>query len=160
MDLDNNGEIDYNEFVVAACNKAVLLSETNIEMAFRRIDLTAEGYITPRNIQKTFGTNRSQSAKFWQELMESLKIADKDRITVNEFKQAMATLTMPVKINYGIMKRTSDFKISLKKMKKTSSASNSAASLSAHSGMHSARSASVNSALSKRNIVDNVESAF
>jgi N-acetylmuramoyl-L-alanine amidase len=79
---------------------------------------------------------------------------------MNEFKQAMATLATPVIIDAGIMKRTSDFKISLKKMKKTASASNSAASLSAHSGMHSARSASVNSALSKRNIVENVESAL
>lgn len=38
MDMDNNGFISFNEFVVAAADKQKLLSERNLEMAFSRID--------------------------------------------------------------------------------------------------------------------------
>jgi len=38
IDMDGNGEINYNEFLAFSLNRAKLLSKTNLEMAFKAFD--------------------------------------------------------------------------------------------------------------------------
>lgn len=46
MDLDNNGLVEYNEFLAAAAYKESLLNDENLLQAFRKIDANHDGYIT------------------------------------------------------------------------------------------------------------------
>ena len=39
IDLDNNGVIDYNEFLTAAMNRKNVLSVKNIEATFKAFDI-------------------------------------------------------------------------------------------------------------------------
>ena len=55
MDMNNNGEIEYNEFLTAAANKDMLLKDENLWQAFSKMDTNRDGYITQKSIQKAFG---------------------------------------------------------------------------------------------------------
>lgn len=55
MDMNNNGEIEYNEFLTAAAKKDILLTDENLLQAFAKLDSNKDGFITQRSIQKAFG---------------------------------------------------------------------------------------------------------
>lgn len=65
MDMDNNGTIDYNEFLTAAYNKEQLLCDENLVQAFKKIDSNNDGYITQKSIKKAFGIDKQEIEEFW-----------------------------------------------------------------------------------------------
>ena len=50
-----DGLIQFTEFVIAGCSKALLLSETNLQKEFKFLDLDKDGFIGPKDIE-TFMT--------------------------------------------------------------------------------------------------------
>ena len=51
IDFNQNGQIEYSEFVVAASNINNMMTEKNLEAAFNLFDLDANGQITPRELK-------------------------------------------------------------------------------------------------------------
>ena len=63
--MDDNGTIDYNEFLTAAYNKEQLLCDENLDQAFKKIDEDQKGFLTQKSIQKAFGINKREIDAFW-----------------------------------------------------------------------------------------------
>ena len=57
LDKDNNGVIDYSEFLTAAVNKYQLLSKDNLRIAFNMIDTDGSGSITINELKVAFDVN-------------------------------------------------------------------------------------------------------
>ena len=55
IDLNQNGQIEYSEFVSAASNFHNLMTEKNLKQAFDLFDLDANGQITPRELKHVLG---------------------------------------------------------------------------------------------------------
>lgn len=54
LDINNDGKIDYSEFISAAVNRARLLSQQNLEVAFKMFDTDGNGYISVRELKDVF----------------------------------------------------------------------------------------------------------
>eukprot|EP00360_Condylostoma_magnum_P002205 CAMPEP_0168313468 /NCGR_PEP_ID=MMETSP0210-20121227/2132_1 /TAXON_ID=40633 /ORGANISM="Condylostoma magnum, Strain COL2" /LENGTH=62 /DNA_ID=CAMNT_0008270377 /DNA_START=417 /DNA_END=605 /DNA_ORIENTATION=+ len=57
VDADNNGVIDYSEFLMAATRKDVLLASENLESAFKVFDIDGNGTITADELRGILGEN-------------------------------------------------------------------------------------------------------
>ena len=51
LDTDGSGSIEYNEFITVGMDKALLLSEENMRMAFDSLDKEGNGFITRENLK-------------------------------------------------------------------------------------------------------------
>ena len=54
MDINNDGQIDYSEFSTAALNRVRLLNEQNLRDAFKVLDSSGDGFISPDELQDAF----------------------------------------------------------------------------------------------------------
>ena len=57
MDVDGNGEISYNEFLLSAANKKELLSQENIDTVFKAFDIQGTGKISMQDLQQVFNAS-------------------------------------------------------------------------------------------------------
>ena len=55
MDLNDDGQIDYNEFVSAFYSSKSIMNDQNIENAFNALDRDQSGKITIEEIKSSFG---------------------------------------------------------------------------------------------------------
>ena len=54
LDTNQDGKIDYGEFITAAVNRARLLSEENLRIAFQMFDKDGNGYISKEELKDVF----------------------------------------------------------------------------------------------------------
>ena len=54
MDTNNDGHIDYDEFLTAASNRSKLINKDNLKAAFKVFDKNDDGKITVDEIQTAF----------------------------------------------------------------------------------------------------------
>lgn len=66
LDKDNNGVIDYTEFLTAAVNKYQLLSKENVKTAFNMIDTDGSGYITIDELKVAFDIQTGNEDKIFK----------------------------------------------------------------------------------------------
>ena len=91
VDLDGNGTIDYNEFVLATINKKKLLDKEKLEQTFKMFDKDGNGFISKEEIEEVLGTSVIDS----NELQKLFKEVDKNgdgQISLVEFKEMMIKL--------------------------------------------------------------------
>ena len=55
MDSNNDGKIDFTEFVAAAYDRQKLLNKKNIKIAFDMFDVDGDGQISNEEFQKALG---------------------------------------------------------------------------------------------------------
>lgn len=87
--MDNNGYIDYSEFLTATTRRDILLASENLESAFKAFDIDGNGTITAEELRGVLGESEDQEDVTWQELIQ---MADKDgdgQIDLSEFKEMM-----------------------------------------------------------------------
>ena len=58
-DLDQNGKIDYNEFIQAAVDHQSLINKTNVEQIFAMFDRDQDGKISKYELASIFGGSES-----------------------------------------------------------------------------------------------------
>ena len=63
MDYDNNGDIDYEEFIRMCIPKEKLFTEANLENAFLLFDKEKKGFITPSEIAEFIQSNKNINEK-------------------------------------------------------------------------------------------------
>ena len=91
VDIDGNGTIDYNEFVLATINKTKLLDKEKLEQTFKLFDKDGNGFISKEEIEEVLGTSVIDS----KELDKMIKEVDKNgdgQISLVEFKEMMVKL--------------------------------------------------------------------
>ena len=54
LDINGDGKIDYQEFITAAVNRAKLINDQNLEMAFKMFDQDGNGQISIAELKNVF----------------------------------------------------------------------------------------------------------
>ena len=93
IDYNNNGDIDYEEFIRSCIPKEKLFTDENLENAFSMFDIQKKGFITPKEI-----IDFVESTK---QIKEKLKLKIKNEITdivdeiidIDTFKEFMINLS-------------------------------------------------------------------
>lgn len=90
LDKDNNGVIDYTEFLTAAVNKYHLLSKDNLKTAFNMIDTDGSGYITIDELKVAFDINQGNEDKIYKQIMNEVDKNHDGLISFSEFSEVMS----------------------------------------------------------------------
>ena len=80
LGLDQNGFVDYTEFLSAASNKEKLLCDENLAKAYKNIDINNDGFITMKELKKTLGLNDNEIAKLWKEIIIEVDVNGDEKI--------------------------------------------------------------------------------
>ena len=96
IDTDFNGFIEYEEFVRAAVNSSIFMSQNYLKFAFNYFDRDASGDITFEEIKKRFIQNaKNSNSKFDKELkkiFDSIDINGDGSISFGEFCKMMKNI--------------------------------------------------------------------
>ena len=92
VDTDQNGCIDYSEFVMATLNKKSLLSEERLEAAFGIFDKDNNGYIDAKEIKQILGKGKNLDEKVWEDLVQEVDINGDGEVSLKEFKKMMHSM--------------------------------------------------------------------
>ena len=93
IDFDQNGTVDYEEFIRMCIPKEQLFTEANLENAFLLFDTEKKGFITPSEISDFIQSHKKINEEVKQLIKEEiLDIAD-EIIDVEEFKRLMINLS-------------------------------------------------------------------
>jgi len=90
IDVDNNGLIDYSEFVMAATAKQTALSEEKIKLVFNYLDKDKKGYVDSEDIKHIFGAiGKKIDDHVWGDLINEADENSDCMMSFEEFKKAM-----------------------------------------------------------------------
>ena len=93
IDLDNNGFIEYGEFISATIPKKHLFKEENLKSAFCLFDTEKRGYISIKGIIDVLGLDKNTDESVIQELIGDIKQDDNDdMITFDKFKKIITSV--------------------------------------------------------------------
>ena len=87
VDIDKNGTIDYNEFVLATINKQKLVNKKKLEATFKMFDKDGNGTISADEIKSVLG--KAVDAKQLEQVIKEVDINGDGEISLNEFKEMM-----------------------------------------------------------------------
>ena len=90
-DIDDNGTIDYNEFVMAATNRQKLLNKEKLDATFKIFDKDGNGSISKDEI-KSLLCVKTEDRKIIDDIMKEVDSNGDDEISLNEFKEMMKKL--------------------------------------------------------------------
>jgi len=87
MDIDNNGSVEYTEFLAAMMDhKSYDLDDDKIRMAFNHLDFDNSNYIERMEIKKLMGNENEEVVDYILSLVDT----DNDgKISFDEFKMLM-----------------------------------------------------------------------
>ena len=98
IDLFDNDEVEWQEFVAAAMGLKIQLQKKNLKWAFTQIDRNGAGQISRQEIVDAFGKEKFDQVKkdnaemLWQEFISEIGIEkERDSISFDEFSAAMST---------------------------------------------------------------------
>ena len=89
MDFDNNGYIEYEEFIRATIPKENLFTDVNLKTAFELFDLDKNGSISLSEIKEVLGIKKNDDDKVIEELMNEVQRTGNQEITFQQFKESM-----------------------------------------------------------------------
>lgn len=84
VDVDGTGTIEYTEFVTACVDRSALLSDDNLDLAFKMLDKDGSGSITKKDIASVFGEFNLHD-RVVQELLKQADTNHDGKITKDEF---------------------------------------------------------------------------
>ena len=90
LDFNDNGTIDYSEFLIANIDVNKLVQEEKLKEAFGLFDQDQSGSITIDEIKKILGVNASDiSDTEWSQILNEVDEDGNGEISFEEFKQMM-----------------------------------------------------------------------
>ena len=91
VDSDQNGFVDYYEFLSATIKKENLVSMKNLETAFKMFDTDGNGIITAQEIKEIIGDD-IDSEGIWEDIVKKVDQNGDGCIDLKEFKDMMIEL--------------------------------------------------------------------
>ena len=85
LDLDNSGEISYNEFLTSVIDSQKILTEDRLRKAFDMFDKDGSGAIDLDEIKVYFGGND----KSWKKVLKDIDLNGDGQVDFEEFKKMM-----------------------------------------------------------------------
>ena len=100
IDTNQNGTIEYSEFITATLDRSMQLSSQNLQMAFAQLANNEENVITRERIEEFFNTTthdhhteHGETNPFWEEMRREFGTAENAAvITKEEFFRGMKQL--------------------------------------------------------------------
>ncbi|EDK31725.2 calcium-dependent kinase (macronuclear) [Tetrahymena thermophila SB210] len=93
VDVDNNGSIDYNEFLACTMQKKKLLSQGTLKRAFDLFDIDGDKQITAKEIKSVLQDNaNSFDTEIWEQIIQEVDKDGNGVIDFNEFQQMMDSI--------------------------------------------------------------------
>ena len=90
IDVDGNGFIEYEEFLRAGLNKAKILTEDNLETAFKLYDINNRHKINAKELGNVLGGGEDNvEENVWQEMIDEADIDKDGEINFDDFKGIM-----------------------------------------------------------------------
>lgn len=90
LDFNNNGNIDYSEFMIAHLDSAQMLQDDKLMEVFNLFDIDHSGTITAEELKKVLGTkNKGQpdvDDNEWDKIIEEVDKDGNGEISFDEFK--------------------------------------------------------------------------
>ena len=93
IDFDNNGNVDYEEFIRICIPKEKLFTEENLVNAFSLFDKDKKGFITPSDIINFIQSNKHISEELKQKIKDEILDETDEIIDLEEFKVMMITMS-------------------------------------------------------------------
>jgi calcium-dependent protein kinase len=98
IDGDNNGYIEFDEFLRATINKENLLTEKNLKMAFDFFDRDKNGGISAKELKYILKEgNINSKDSVWKNMIKEIDLNGDGQINFYEFKQMMKKVVMKKK---------------------------------------------------------------
>ena len=96
LDLDGNGMVDYHEFMTAAVDYEKLITQQNLESAFKLFDTDGNGFINIADFKEQLpstifskGEMDQQRRDTWVEMMEEIDTNNDGLVDFEEFCRAL-----------------------------------------------------------------------
>jgi len=89
VDTNNDGAIEYTEFLAASIDKESLLSEEKLLAAFKNFDKDGSGTISALEIKEVLGVGKNIPEHIWDEIVGEVDADGNKTIDYDEFKQMM-----------------------------------------------------------------------
>mmetsp|Transcript_34398 Transcript_34398/g.25474 ORF Transcript_34398/g.25474 Transcript_34398/m.25474 type:complete len:143 (+) Transcript_34398:1292-1720(+) len=90
MDINQDGEIDYIEFMTASINRGQVLSSEKLLAAFKHIDKDGSGWISQEELQAALANDSSTPNFLVQDLLRHMDTNQDGQINMEEFAGAIA----------------------------------------------------------------------
>ena len=91
IDSDGDGEISFTEFISAASDKRALLTQNNLDAAFKTFDIDGNGKITKDELKAVFVAGEASSAtnEDWESIIMEVDKDGNGEIDYQEFTEVM-----------------------------------------------------------------------
>jgi calcium-dependent protein kinase len=89
VDTDNNGFIDYTEFLKATLNQRSVMSSENLRKAFDLFDRDSSGSINALELKRVLGGGDNIDDKVWKQLISSVDQNADSEIDLREFEEVI-----------------------------------------------------------------------
>jgi calcium-dependent protein kinase len=100
VDKDQDGYVDYQEFITAATNKAALVQRENLMSAFSTFDRDGSGMITIDELKQVFDTmGTKKDASLWLDIMKEVDSNGDNQISFEEFTVVMQKSVVQAQLN-------------------------------------------------------------
>ena len=86
VDFDNDGYIDFPEFLQATVNLNNLFTEENLKIAFNSFDIHSDGTVSVLELEEILGFNDKTNRNVIFEFMKEINKTETDEFTFEEFK--------------------------------------------------------------------------
>ena len=113
IDFDNNGYIEYEEFIRATISKENLFTDINLKTAFDMFDLDKNGSISLSEIKEVLGIKKNDDDKVIIELMNEIQKNGNEEFNFQQFKESMLKFAKEDIFNLSI--KEDDFDEGIKK---------------------------------------------
>lgn len=91
-DIDQNGRIEYNEFLMISINREKMLSKDKLVSAFKLFDEDGNGYISLNEFRSIFCKDEKIPIKVWEEMISAIDENKDGKVSCEEFVEMMKKL--------------------------------------------------------------------
>ncbi|OMJ79034.1 hypothetical protein SteCoe_21017 [Stentor coeruleus] len=92
VDVNKSGFIDYTEFIIASSKTEMLLCNSNLEDAFKVLDMDNSGKISAKELKGVLGGRLRAKEELWKKLINEVDENGDGELDISEFKMMMLKL--------------------------------------------------------------------
>jgi calcium-dependent protein kinase len=96
LDLNDNGNIDYSEFMIALLNLSKMIQEDKLKEIFNLFDIDHSGTITAEELKKILGSKGAAKDEIddneWDKIIDEVDKDGNGEISFQEFKEMIYSM--------------------------------------------------------------------